>query len=169
MRERSGTPARTILLHTESQRRTQKRSAPDRPSGKPTRRTAGRLHAPADYAERTNRGSPGGRDHTVGATSATVANRSRRRRRAGHRFRGARPLSASQNRASTGILLHTRIGGQPAGAHARRRRDAHLWRISGLCQSRPRDLSACESGAGDPSRPDAVARTRCRATAGVSD
>ena len=57
-----------------------------------------------------------------------------------------------------------------APAHSRLIADgSRNWRNSGLSRSWPRDLSPRESGAGDPSRPQAVARTRRRRKAGVSD
>ena len=82
---------------------------------------------------------PAVNDDAEHAASATVANRSRQFRWAGHRFRGARPVGASQSRASA-CSSSRRKGGPPGVAHRGPRRDAHLWRGAGRLRSPARHL-----------------------------
>jgi hypothetical protein len=78
-------------------------------------RAAARLQAAAGYAERTNRGSPGGRDHTADASSATVASESSR-------------LGARDERFAADAGRVDRIRGDRFGDGANRSRASQLTR-----------------------------------------
>ena len=122
---------------------------PTRPEGKPTRQTAGRLQAAAGYAERTNRGSPDGRDHTVDATSATVANHSSVVLAADHSCvaNSIVTLNASVRPKQSSALgearrrphsNHARAQSQCGGSQAARTALIYQWPLNGPPRNRPR-------------------------------